>query len=322
MSDYDGVFETESLRAGAIAGFGTLPELPTEVTPIHRGNRKQTAIARFDSRGPVVVQVCAEQTWLQTEAALLRAIRERTFVPVPPVLSAGTHDGVAYLLTAYVAGKNLHERFASANPESQRTLVRWFGKALARLHDAFEFEGYGRLGLSNAAFNAECNDWKRWFHEFANRAIDRLPQPFDPIRSQLTALCDDRATGSTPPSLLFPWDFRPGNALVADGSVTAVLDWEAPLAAPPALSVAKAEYLVADWYVEDSKPLRQAFRDGYEEIKPFPTVRPAYRAAAIAESAVDSLGAVTNPRYPPVKRDEAIAFHLDALRRVVAESTE
>ncbi|TQQ80803.1 phosphotransferase [Halonotius roseus] len=284
---------------------------------ITRGNRKETAIVRFPTRGPVVVQVAREAAWLRTEAALLRAIRERTFVPVPPVLAAGTHEGVAYMLTAYVAGSDLHAAFSTVDSATRRDLAGWFGRALARLHDAFAFDAYGRLELGESGFTASQSDWDAWFEEYGMRAIDRLPAVFDDLADDLRGLVAE-PPDSEPTPRLFPWDFRPGNALVADGSVTAVLDWEAPLAAAPALSVAKAEYLVADWYVDDPTPLRAAFRAGYESVRAMPAVDPAHRAAAIAASAVDSAGRVTNPRYPPVDREAAVAFHRDALESVLA----
>jgi aminoglycoside phosphotransferase (APT) family kinase protein len=314
------VFETDQMRAAAAAGLATIDERPIEVTPINRGNRKQTAIVRFIRRGPVVVQLTAEQMWLRTEAALLNEIRQRTFVPVPPVLAAGTHDDIAYMLTAYVAGDDLHSQFATLDSVSQCTLAHWFGRALARLHEAFIFDGYGRLRLSDGTFTAHSTDLEPWFHHFTTQAVDRLPAAFDPIRNELDALLNGVSIDTDTPSRLFPWDFRPGNALVDDGSVTAVLDWEAPLAAPPALSVAKSQYLVADWYVDDPKPVRTSFKNGYNDIRTFPTIRPAYRAAAIAESAVDSTGTVTNPHYPPVGRREAIAFHLDALQTIINDT--
>jgi len=310
-------FDAEPLCAAAGAALAAVDESPTEIDPISRGNRKRTAIARFDDRGPAVVQVCPERLWLRTEAALLREIRQRTFVPVPPVLAAGAHDDIAYMLTVYVAGNDLHDEFTAVDGETRRELARWFGTALARLHDAFEFGGHGQLVLSDGTFAAEHRNWETWFRAYGRRAIDRLPAAFDPLRDDLQTLFETApATDSAP--RLFPWDFRPGNALVAGDSVTAVLDWEAPLAAAPALSVAKAEYLVADWYVGDPDPLRRAFRDGYTSVRPWPSVRPAHRAAAIAESAVDSDDVVTNPRYPPVGRDEAVAFHREALEDVLA----
>ncbi len=312
-------FENDQMRAGAAAGLATIDEPPIDVTPIHRGNRKQTAIARFDGRRPVVVQATSERMWLRTEAALLKEIRQRTVVPVPPVLAAGTHNDVGYMLTDYVQGEDLHSRFTTFDSASRCALASWFGSTLARLHEAFSFDGYGPLRLSDGTFTSHTADWEPWFRDFATQAVDRLPAAFDPIRNELDGLFNSLSIDPDPPSRLFPWDFRPGNALVADGCVTAVLDWEAPLAASPPLSVAKSIYLVADWYVDDSKPLRTAFRDGYTDIRAFPTIRPVHRAAAIAESAVDSAGTVTNPHYPPVGRDEAIAFHLNALEAVIAE---
>lgn len=305
-------FDGGPLRAAAEAALAEIDVSPLEVEPLDRGNRKRTAIARVEGRGPVVIQVCPESTWLRTEASLLRKLRQRTFVPVPPVLAAGTHGGVAYTLTAYVPGDDLHERFVTLDVDVQRDLARWFGRALARIHDTFEFDGYGPLVLSGDRFSTARADWGAWFREYAREAVDRLPGAFDPVRDDLDATVANAPT-TAPDARLFPWDFRPGNALVADGSVTAVLDWEAPLAAAPALSVAKSEYLVADWYVAEPEPLRRAFRAGYASVRPYPSIAPAYRVAAIAESAVDSSGTVTNPRYPPVGREESVAFHRDAL---------
>jgi len=310
-------FGDDSVRAAAEVALGALRESPTALELITRGNRKETTIARFPTRGPVVVQLSTEPMWLRTEAALLEEIRQRTFVPVPPVLAAGTHEGIAYMLTAYVAGSDLHTSFSEIDDATRRRLARWFGRALARLHDAFRFDAYGRLERSESGFTAMRDDWETWFEAYSTRAVDRLPSAFDDLTPDLRGLlASSPPTDRTP--RLFPWDFRPGNALVADGFVTAVVDWEAPLAAPSALSVAKTEYLVADWYVDDPEPLRAAFREGYASVREYPSISPAHRAAAIAASAVDSEGRVTNPRYPPVDREAAIAFHRDALHSVLA----
>ena len=314
-------FLEESTQAAAAIALGAVAEKPTDIEPITRGNRKQTALARFPNRGPVVIQVADEPAWLRTEAALIRAIRKRTFVPVPPVLAAGTHSGVGYMLTAYVAGRDLHAAFSAAERATQRELARWFGAALARLHDAFAFDACGRLVVDSGGFTATQEEWPAWFKSYGTRAIDRLPPVFDDLTDDLRAVVGSLSTNRAavhPTPRLFPWDFRPGNALVAGGSVTAVLDWEAPLAAHPALSVAKSEYLVADWYVDDPEPLRMAFREGYRSVRELPTVEPAHRVAAITASAVDSAGQVTNPGYPPVGRDAAVAFHRGALESVLA----
>ena len=310
-------FGDDAVQAAARVALEAVTASPTDIEPITRGNRKETAVARFPTRGPVVIQLSTEPMWLRTEAALLKEIRQRTFVPVPPVLTAGTYEGVAYMLTAYVAGNDLHASFSTVDHTMRCELARWFGRALARLHEAFRFDACGRLERGNAGLTASQQDCAGWVAGYGSHAIDRLPSAFDDLAVNLRGLlATPPATDCTP--RLFPWDFRPGNALVADGSVTAVVDWEAPLAAPPAVSVAKAEYLVADWYVVDSEPLRTAFREGYASVSAMPAISPVHRAAAIAASAVDSEGRVTNPRYPPVDREAAIAFHQDALQSVLA----
>jgi len=307
------------------------------VDPIGRGNRKDTALVRFAEGSPLVVQRATDRRAIRTEARLLRAIGERTTVPVPAVPAVhavGTHDGEAYLLAAHVGGADLHERFVDLSRPTRRALVERFGGWLAELHEAFAFEGYGALTVADgdadgtdvwrdegdrtAGLVAERDNWASWFEEHATAAVERLPAAFDDLRGRLAACVADAPEGGSPPARLYPWDFRPGNALVADGDVQAVLDWEAPLAAPPALSVATAEYLVADWYVAESAPLRRAFRAGYERERPYPDPAPAHRVAAIADSAVDSRSVVTNPRYPELDREESVAVHRAALERALA----
>ena len=160
---------------------------------------------------------------------------------------------MAALVTAYVDGADLRERFVVFDRQTQCALVRSLGRFLAELHDAFEFDEYGEV-------------------------------------------------------------------VVADGAVAAVLDRESPLAAAPALSVAKAEYLVADWYVADPDPLRTAFATGYEAVRPLPPVEPVHRAAAVCRTAVDSTGTVTNPGYPEFDREAAVAFHRRALKRALVDA--
>jgi len=284
---------------------------PTAATPLGRGNRKRTRLVRFADGGRVVVQV--GETDLRTEAALLEVVGERTAVPVPAVLAAGGVDGVSYLVTDHVPGADLHERFASLDDPTRRRVTRAFGRHLADLHATLRVDGYGAVRVDGSgALVAGATDWPAWFGSWALEAVARLPGAFDDLRPALRAALAD-PPAADPPARLFPWDFRPGNAVVVDGEVAAVLDWEGPLAAPPALSVAKASYLVADWYVADPEPLRAAFRAGYAELRPYPDVEPTHRLAAVAEAAVDSRGTVTAPGWPEADRRTAVEFHRRAL---------
>ncbi len=319
MTAFTGVFADDASRRAAEAALAAATaEQPRAVEPLGRGNRKQTALVRFDDRGPVVLQLCDEQTWLRTESVLLTRLRRETEVPVPPVLAAGVSDEIAFMVTAYVPGTDLHGRFSGLSRGRQRHLSRGFGRYLGQLHDQLRFDSYGPIAVESGALVAQAGDWQRWCAGYGRTAVERLPPAFDPVREASLELVTERPSDSAPPARLFPWDFRPGNAVVADGRITAILDWEAPMAARPALSAAKAEYLVADWYVTDPEPLRRAFVAGYETVREYPDVRPAHRVAAIADSAVDSTGAVTNPRYPELDREEAVAVHREALANLLS----
>jgi aminoglycoside phosphotransferase (APT) family kinase protein len=298
-------------------------------TPVHRGNHKQTVVVTFANHDSLVVQLSSDPDALRTEHTLASAIRERTSLPVPPVVAAGELDGTGYVVVEHVAGVDLHTRFTELQPSERRTVTRLFGRYLAELHDAFQFDGYGAV---RAVFDAdgddavsttadlrthETADWPTWFEAYAREGIEALPPAFESLRAPLSDAIADSDVPPAPPARLFPWDLRPGNALVDDGELSAVLDWGDPLAAAPGLAVAKTEHLVADWYVSDGSPLREAFRAGYRSVRPLPSVPTVYRLVAVVRSAVDSQGVVTRPGYPERDGDEAVAFHADRLRALL-----
>ena len=265
----------------------------------------------------------------------------------------------SYLIAERAVGADLHSRFVSLPAERRRGVARAFGSYLGQLHAAFAFEGYGAVGVDTdedadaaAAWAAVLDSsdpgrllragvdgdaprrgtartgagestapWPRWVRRYAAEGVDALPPAFDDLRPRIrdaVAAAVGRLPAS-PLATLYPWDLRPGNALVADGAVSAVLDWGEPLAAAPGLAVAKAEHLVCDWYVADSAPLREAFREGYETVRPLPSVPDAYRLVAVVRSAVDGAGVVTRPRYPEVDGEDAVAFHRERIAAVLAE---
>lgn len=282
---------------------------------------RPTVVVRFAAHSPLVVQFSGDIEAVRTEVALVDAVRDRTDVPVAPVVATGVHDGRAYAVSEFRPGTNLHTTFADSRPAHRDAIAGQFGRYLGELHAAFAFQGCGELvraPTADAALAAPSTDCADWLVEYGRRSVSRLPGEFDELRPRLLDCLDAAVVEDVPPRL-FPWDLRPGNALVSDGWLSAVLDWERPMAGPPALSMAKTEYLVADWYVDEPAPLRAAFRDGYERVRPVPTVRPVHLVVAIADSAVDSRGQVTNPGYPERDRPGAVDFHRAALRSALSE---
>lgn len=308
------------------------PDGPIEdVRPLSAGGRRQTQRVRVAGEAtPIVVQrrIDAHRNnpggcEVEIEARLIDAIAARTSIPVAPLVGHGVTDGEAWLATRFVEGRDLHAAFADYPPSTQHALARRFGRSLAALHDAFAFEAAGRVVVAGDRLAVDdVTDSQEWLRTYAEGNVARLPRDFDSLRPALeAALADLPAAAATP--RLFPWDLRPGNALVADASLAAVVDWEAPLSAPPALSLAKTEYLVADWYVSADRAadLRAALRAGYAAVRSPPVVAPGHRVAAVASAAVDSRGRVTNPGYPPVDRAAAVAFHRRAFSAALAESS-
>ncbi|WP_254280032.1 phosphotransferase family protein [Haloarcula marina] len=292
-----------------------LPErAPERIDRPRQGNHKETAVARYPDRPAVVVQLTDDPTAIHTEANLLSAIDHRTSVPVPHLLAHGELGDRGYLVTEYVGGVDLHAAFVDLPPTRREAIARRFGAILAELHAAFPFESAGPLSVDETgALVAAGRTPSEEFRASTDAALAALPSAFDSLRPALDSAL--RPPEETRPPRLFPWDLRPGNAVVADGRLAAVLDWGAPRAADPALSVAKAEHLVAHWYGVDAEPLVRAFRTGYASVRPLPEVPVAYRLAAVVSAAVDSTGTVTRPHYPERTGEDALAVHRDWLTR-------
>jgi hypothetical protein len=321
----------ESLPRSVLAAHYPEREL-VAIEPVSDGNRRETVVAWFAETPPVVVQWTQAVDRLEVETALMDAIRARTAVPVPETLAVGTSEGVGYAVREHRAGASLHTVFTAVDAGTRARFVREFGRYLGELHAAFPVDGVGRVSVTDGArtegaahgngavaLTAPASDSREWLSEYGERAVRRLPADFDPLRERLRTCLRSVTEYTVESARLFPWDLRPGNALVAGTDITAIVDWEGALAAHPGLAAAKARYLTAEWYDIDVPRLGRAFRDGYESVRAWPTVRPAHGLAAIAESAVDSAGAVTNPGYPPYDRERSVEFHRSALERALPD---
>ena len=251
----------------------------------------------------------------------MRTIAARTTVPVPEVITACTIDTRQYLVTEFVAGDDLHERFGSVPEATKRSIARSFGEILASLHEAFASDGCGSLTTSDGSeirvLDADAP--ARWLSTHATAGINRLPAQFDDLANQAREAVEHGKPASDAIGL-YPWDLRPGNAIVCDGEIMAVLDWGDPIAAPVGLSIAKTKHMVARWYGGDTDGLAEAFRDGYSSVREYVHPTQAERIAAVAHAAVDSKGVVTRPGYPEQTGDRAIEFHRASLSDALSSS--
>ena len=277
------------------------------------GNRKETAFVTLSDGRRVVVQVADDPGAIRTEARLAREIADRTTVPVPAVLADGPLGEGGYCVTERIDGENLHARFTALSDGRRRTIARRFGCALGEIHDAFEFDRFGPVAATDEGIRATGpTAFGTWLDRHAGEAIEALPDELADLEGAIREAVEPSRLGSPTPRL-FPWDLRPGNAVVDGGEVAAFLDWGEPLSAGPGIALAKLDHLVADWYREDGTGLRTAIREGYREVRPVPDVGRCERVAAILGAVVDSEGVITRPGYPERTGSEAIAFHRERL---------
>lgn len=312
-----------------------LPEATvTQIRPTRTGNFKQTVLVGFANRDSVVVQYRnVEHGPLRPEARVTEVIGEETRVPVPHILDVGQLGEHSYIVTQRVRGVNLHERFESLPREHRLDLCETLGCFLGILHKRFTFDSYGSVVASNGGLrtNETAVSWHEWLEEYLAEGLRGMQEPLDDLRERIQATVQGEldTLPDEPVPRLYPWDYRPGNVLLEQDSegpegIAAVLDWGDPLAADRELSVAKAEFLTADWYADPdlAEDLRDAFYSGYERETPLPDAywesrRRVYRLVALVRSSFDSKGDITRPRYPMVDDAEAATFHRRHLEAVL-----
>jgi fructosamine-3-kinase len=308
----------------------------TTARRIRTGNFKQTVLVDLADRESLVVQYRSlDHGHLRPEARVTEVIGEETEVPVPDILGVGQVDDRSYIVTHRVPGINLHERFESLPEERRLALTRTLGRFLGALHQRFTFPQYGPVVAINGGLTTTGDDvsWQAWLRSYVEEGLDAMESPLRDLRPRIERTLDAGVSSlpSAPTPRLYPWDYRPGNVLLDEREtpsdrIAAVLDWADPLAAHRELSLAKAEFLTADWYADPpiADRLREAFYKGYQERMAvddgyWDTRRRLYRLVALVRSAFDSQGAVTLPRYPMVEEEEALAFHRTHIEAVLDE---
>lgn len=291
------------------------------VRPIAHGGRRETLEVQFRNWPSIIVQGAGSLDAAETERALLTLLDRETSIPTAPPIRAGQVDAQPWIVTDAIDGTDLHGEFTERSTLVQNRLVRQFGAVLGEVHALWESPHHGPVLADDAGdlYVGDPASWTTYFGAYATHHLSRLPAAFDDLRVAIAdaVIAVPEASG---PARLFPWDLRPGNALCVGDTLTAIIDWEDPLATAPALAVAKAEYGIARWYVdiERGSELIERLHAGYRSVRSLPTVDPVHRIATAMDAAVDSHGMVTNPGYPPMSDSDAVAFHHGLLERFLA----
>ena len=226
----------------------------------------------------VVCKLGGESVWTEdvVEPCVLRLVRRETSLSVPDVLASGLIEG-----TSGPKRWGLYEFCPGTVPDvrtvaTYEQVVSEAGAALARLHTAFSFEQIGGFVRDdqNDLDLVEPTDWNLR----GSPIVDRVS----------TAVTSQQLRRP----VLAHGDYRPGNLLVDDGSITAILDWANSHVTSAGYSLARAETRFVDVPPVAAKHrLRRAFRDGYRRHASIPSsyteaVR-FYRALWVAQSCVN-----------------------------------
>ena len=240
--------DDDGLPANLLARVSALLDADaTDATELDGGNVGTVYRITFADRAPVAAKV--DDSPLGNEAAMLQYLARETPVPVPAVL--GVEPGL--LLLEYVEGDG---RF---DERAERDLARQVAALHDRSADAFGFP-FDTLSGPFTQSNPWTDSWIEFFREqrvlpFAEaaRADGSLPEgPYERVLEFADRL-DDLLVEPDAPALLHG-DVHPGNVVVREGEVRAILD--------PAIFFGHAEFDLA--YVDRIDAVGDPFFEEYQ----------------------------------------------------------
>lgn len=195
---------------------------------------------------------------IDLEARILALLDAQTSLPVPSVYGlVDDHDGLPapFALLAALPGDGTQQtETASLPPDRHRAIARDTGRHLPELHgvdavDAFgflapagpEIDGDSPNGDADAiAVRDPTTDWRTRVRDWADGTVEALRHSrFGDLAPTAERALDariDDLEGPFEPTLA-RIDQSPENALVADGDLCGLIDWEFTVAATPAYDV-------------------------------------------------------------------------------------
>ncbi len=200
---------------------------PVEVDRIGAGNSNLTFLVtdavrhRWVLRRPPLGELLASAHDVVREARVVRALHD-TGVPVPQVLGVGAHEGVPIVLLEYVEGQVIEDAAVAQTltPHQRRATGLALARALAQVH-AVDLTAAGLTDLASHRPYAE-RQLRRWSRQWDQSRTRELPQ-VDKLTERLGAAVPEQHELS-----LVHGDFHLRNMITApaEGTITAVLDWE------------------------------------------------------------------------------------------------
>lgn len=179
------------------------------------------------------------------EYRVMHALRD-TPVPVPKMLHLCTDPsviGTDFYVMEMVEGRVFHDpSLPGLTPPERRAFYESFIKALAELHAVKpEAVGLSDFGRPEGYLSRQVARWTKQYKATETEAITAMDKLMEWLPANLPA--DDEAA-------IVHGDFRPGNAIVRDGTpeVSALLDWELCTLGHP---LADLGYVCANYHADN-----------------------------------------------------------------------
>lgn len=217
---------------------------------------------------------------LRTGAATLRYVIRHTELPVPAFFAAdmaAEHVPYPYYVTAWIGGEPLHTHYEHVNETDRKRFVHEAGRLLGELHENTYFDNFGRITSEDGemlTIQDGSPDWRRWMTHHLEQLLRRLNEtPFSPIVPEARDALEPRlrTLPRNPETVLHHNDYRPENVLLQDDLVSAILDWDWPIAASPAYSIVHGVESFVHWFGEYDGTLENVFYEGYKEERDLPS---------------------------------------------------
>lgn len=216
-----------------------------------------------DNKTPYMVKFVSEeeQTRLKTEIAINEFLKEKIALPMPDIVAHGKEEGEYYLLRNIIAGKSMSEEIEESN--NVEDLFYEVGEILAKIH-SIEFD---TKGIINSEIKIE--QYNIFSQEEFNGFLDILINKGIISKEENNYLwnIDVDYYYNKKPYVLCHCDFTPGNIIVNNKKVAAIIDFEFASACPFMDDLAGFELFT---YLDGYSKYIESFYKGYSNVRDIP----------------------------------------------------
>ena len=243
----------------------TLKINPVKITKARESHSSEVYILELSDRKKAVLKIPYSKLKLKREINMLNLLKGKLSVPELLDIWEGDNEITGALILSYIKGTPLSDK----EPIS-KNMAYQMGKLLGKLHEN-KLKDYGELTIESDNSHKKIKWWpflKKNFELWVNECKEIMEPSFlDKCIKEFEFFFTDLPPAEPPCTVHF--DFRPGNILVDKGiNIKGLIDFESSRGGSPDIDFTKMKLYVWD----KNKGTKEAFIDGYEEIKKSPLI--------------------------------------------------